>query len=386
MIKTIAVIEGDDAAPEAMKPVVALLDSLNIGLEWVYPEVGEAAEARTGSIFPDDARALIDSADTTFFGSTSGKSGAALMYLRWGKETFANVRPCRYLSGCASPLADPDGIDFVIVRENLEDLYIGAEGQLSDLAPLALTGRNIKGFVHEMGVGRYAIKAITEGGTERVVRFSFELARKRAGQRKVTCATKHNMLRETDGLFLEVAQRVASDYPDITFESFIVDDFACRLIREPQKYDVVVMPNLYGDILSDAAGGLVGSLGLAAGPIYGSLMANWLGWRMAYLSLGGLALLGFIFLLTFKMESEPKLGKFHFRISFTRSQVLIISVASLWGFAHHGLFNFLPYYFKGAVETGFGTIIGSGFLAGFVLMLGIIGQLCGGRLGEKYPR
>ena len=132
--------------------------------------------------------------------------------------------------------------------------------------------------------------------------------------------------------------------------------------------------------------GISGSLGLAAGPIYGSLMANWLGWRMAYLSLGGLALLGFIFLLTFKMESEPKLGKFHFRISFTRSQVLIISVASLWGFAHHGLFNFLPYYFKGAVETGFGTIIGSGFLAGFVLMLGIIGQLCGGRLGEKYPR
>ena len=103
MIKTIAVIEGDDAAPEAMKPVIALLDSLNIGLEWVYPEVGEAAEARSGSIFPDDARAAIDNADTTFFGSTSGKSGAALMYLRWGKETFANVRPCRYLPGCASP-------------------------------------------------------------------------------------------------------------------------------------------------------------------------------------------------------------------------------------------------------------------------------------------
>ena len=269
MIKTIAVIEGDDAAPEAMKPVIALLDSLNIGLEWVYPEVGEAAEARSGSIFPDDARAAIDDADTTFFGSTSGKSGAALMYLRWGKETFANVRPCRYLPGCASPLAEPEGIDFVIVRENLEDLYIGAEGQLADLAPLALKARNTKGFVHEMGVGRYALKVITEAGTERVVRFSFELARKRAGQCKVTCATKHNMLRETDGLFLEVARQVASDYPDIAFESFIVDDFACRLIREPQKYDVVVMPNLYGDILSDAAGGLVGSLGLAASGCFG---------------------------------------------------------------------------------------------------------------------
>ena len=160
--------------------------------------------------------------------------------------------------------------DSVIVRENLEDLYIGAEGQLTDLAPLALTGRNIKGFVHEMGVGRYALKAITEEGTERVVRFSFELARKRAGQRKVTCATKHNMLRQSDGLFLEVAREVATDYPDVEFESFIVDDFACRLIREPQRYDVIVMPNLYGDILSDAAGGLVGSLGLAASGCFGN--------------------------------------------------------------------------------------------------------------------
>ena len=273
MIKTIAVIEGDDAAPEAMKPVVALLDSLNIGLEWVYPEVGEAAEAATGSIFPDTAKTQIDNADTTFFGSTSGKSGAALMYLRWGKQTYANVRPCVHLPGCASPLAHPEGIDFAIVRENLEDLYIGAEGRLEDLAPLSLTGRTNHRLVHELGNGRYAIKAITEEGTQRVVRFSFELARKRGKDRdrpaKVTSATKHNMLRQSDGFFLEVATQVAGEYPDVEFESYIVDDFACRLIREPQKYDVIVMPNLYGDILSDAAGGLVGSLGLAASGVYG---------------------------------------------------------------------------------------------------------------------
>ena len=269
MIKTIAVIEGDDAAPEAMRPVVGLLDSLNIGLEWTHPVVGETAEQETGQAFPAAAKALIDAADTTFFGSTSGKTGVALNYLRWGKETYANVRPCRHLPGCRSPLANPEGIDFVIVRENLEDLYVGVEGPLEDLAPLNLTGRTIRKPVHEVGEGRYAIKAITREGTERVVRFAFELARKRDGKRKLTCATKHNMLRGTDGFFLEVAAGLASDYPDVAFESFIIDDFACRMIREPQKYDVVVMPNQYGDILSDAAGGLVGSLGLAASGCFG---------------------------------------------------------------------------------------------------------------------
>ncbi|MCY3840736.1 MAG: isocitrate/isopropylmalate family dehydrogenase [Gammaproteobacteria bacterium] len=275
MNKTIAVIEGDDAAPEAVRPVVALLDSLKLGLTWVYPEVGEAAEAArpsdaAGSTFPDSARAVIDAADTTLFGSTSGKSGAALGYLRWGKETYANVRPCRYLPGCASPLRHPEGIDFVIVRENLEDLYVGAEGPLADLAALNLVGRTIRKPLHELGDGRYAIKAITREGTERVVSFAFDLAAKRNGKRKLTCATKHNMLRATDGLFLDVTREVAADYPDIEFESFIVDDFACRMIREPERFDVVVMPNQYGDILSDAAGGLLGSLGLAASGCFGS--------------------------------------------------------------------------------------------------------------------
>lgn len=269
MGSTIAVIEGDDAAPEAVRPVVELLDSLQLGLTWVYPEVGEAAQAKTGSMFPDRAKAMIDGADTTLFGSTSGKSGAALGYLRWGKETYANVRPCRYLPGCASPLSRPEGIDFVIVRENLEDLYVGAEGALEDLAPLGLVGRTIRKPVHELGSGRYAIKVITREGTDRVVRFAFELARKRDRQGKVTCATKHNMLRDTDGLFLDVAREVAADYPDVAFESFIVDDFACRMIREPQRFDVVVMPNQYGDILSDAAAGLLGSLGLAGSGCFG---------------------------------------------------------------------------------------------------------------------
>lgn len=267
--KTVAVIEGDDASPEVIQPAVELIDQMNLGINWTYPVVGEAAKAETGKSFPDVSRAMIDEADTTLFGSSSGSSGASLFYLRWGKQTFANVRPCLHLPGCSSPLAHPEGIDFVIVRENLEDLYVGVEGPLADLTPLNLVGRTVRKPIHELGEGRYAIKVITRQGSERVIRFAFELARTRNGQKRVTSTQKHNMLPGTDGYFLEIAREIASQYPDIDFETFIVDDFACRMIIQPQHFDVIVMPNLYGDILSDGAAGLVGSLGLAASGCYG---------------------------------------------------------------------------------------------------------------------
>lgn len=268
-LKQIAVIEGDDAAPEAMRPVIDLLQAQNLPISLVYPVVGQPAIDATGTPFPSEARNSIDSSAATLFGATSGPSGAALMYLRWGKNTYANVRPCRYFSGIASPLANPEGIDFTIVRENLEDLYVAIEGELSELDFLDKPGRTTRKPIRELGEGRYAIKAITRQGTERVVQFAFELARKRSKQNKVTCVVKHNMLRESDGFFLEVAKEVAEANSDIEFDHFIVDDFACRMIREPQRFDVIVMPNLYGDVLSDAAGGLLGSLGLAASGCYG---------------------------------------------------------------------------------------------------------------------
>ena len=126
--------------------------------------------------------------------------------------------------------------------------------------------------MHELGPGRFALKVITEAGSERVVRFAFELARKRRESGHpghVTCGTKHNMLPKSDGLFRDVALRVAEENPDIPFESFIVDDLAHRLVARPHDFDVVVLPNLYGDILSDAAAALVGGLGLAPSGCYG---------------------------------------------------------------------------------------------------------------------
>jgi isocitrate/isopropylmalate dehydrogenase len=270
--KRVVVIEGEDAAPEAVRPAVALVDRLGIDIEWVHPAVGDTALAQHGSLFPDECRRAIDASDATLFGATSGKSALALFYLRWGKETYANVRPARWVPGFRSPLRNPEGIDFVIVRENLEDLYVGVEGELESLRPLGLTGFTARRAVADMGPGRFALKVITERGAERVIRFAFELARRRRAQGrpgKVTCASKYNMLPRTDGLFREVAATVAASYPDIALETFIVDDFARRLVAAPHELDVVVLPNLYGDILSDAAAGVIGGLGLAPSGCYG---------------------------------------------------------------------------------------------------------------------
>ena len=230
--RRIVLIPGEDAAPEAFEPTVELLYRLGLDLEWVRPPVGEAARLSHGSAFPDEARRAIDVADTTFFGATSGPSTAALFYLRWGKETFANVRPARYLAGARSPLASPEGIDFVIVRENLEDLYVFAEGELESLAPAQISSATLGRPIHELGPGRFGLKVITEAGSERILRFAFDLAEKRRERGhpgRVTCGTKHNMLPKSDGLFREIAFRVAEEYPDVPFESFIVDDGSSRI-------------------------------------------------------------------------------------------------------------------------------------------------------------
>jgi len=270
--KRVVVIEGEDASPEAVRPTVALLDKMNLGIEWIRPPIGEAGISLHGNAFPEEARRAIDESDSTLFGATSGKSAPALFYLRWGKSTYANLRPSKWRPGYQSPLANPEGVDFVIVRENLEDLYLMVEGDVEQLRPLGLSSPITQRQVADMGPGRYGLKVITEKGTERVVRFAFELARRRKAKGrpgKVTTATKHNMLRRSDGFFLEVAQGVAKSYPDIEFEPLIVDNFAHVMTSAPHSLDVAVMPNLYGDILSDGAAGLVGGLGLAPSGCYG---------------------------------------------------------------------------------------------------------------------
>jgi isocitrate/isopropylmalate dehydrogenase len=271
-LKRVVIIEGEDSAPEAMKPTLALLQGLGLPIEWDMPPVGRAGIEAHGDPFPEQARRSIDASDATLFGATSGLSARAILYLRWGKNTYANVRPARWRPGYRSPMARPEGIDLVIVRENLEDLYLGVEGEIEELAPLALQSRTAGRPVADYAPGRFALKVISEAGSRRVIRFAFELARSRkaAGHPgRVTCSSKYNMLPQSDGLFREVAQAVANDFPDVELQTLIVDDLAQRLVTQPHELDVVVLPNLYGDILSDLAGGVVGGLGVAPSGCYG---------------------------------------------------------------------------------------------------------------------
>lgn len=267
-MKKVVVFDGDDASPEVMIPTVQLLEGMDLPIQFVRPLLGEAAIKEAGAAFPEETRAAIDEADTTFFGSTSGNSTAALFYLRWGKQTFANVRPASWKPGMKSPMAKPEDIDFVVIRENLEDLYLGLEGEIEDLAALNFYSNHARASLKDLGPGKYAIKAITERGAERVIRFAFEMAAKRPAKRlTVTC--KYNMLATSDGLFRNIAIEMASEYPDVELRTYIVDDFLCRMIAHPEELDVVVMPNLYGDIISDGAAGMLGGLGLAPSGCYG---------------------------------------------------------------------------------------------------------------------
>jgi len=270
-MKQVVVIEGEDAAPEAVRPSLEIVESLGLPIEFLRPLVGLEAQEQFGSTFPDEARHIIDKSDAALFGATSGPSARALFYLRWGRGTYANVRPVRWVPGYRSPLAHPEGIDFVIVRENMEDLYVGIEGDLAAL-PAEFTWRATGRPAAEAAPGRYAVKLLTEAGTRRVTEFACRLAeRRRAEGRpgKVTVGTKHNVLYQSDGFFRQVAESVVAEHPVVTFESFIVDDLARRLVSDPQSFDVILLPNLYGDILSDEASALMGGLGLAPSGCYG---------------------------------------------------------------------------------------------------------------------
>jgi isocitrate/isopropylmalate dehydrogenase len=277
MSKHVVIIPGDDAAPEAMTPTVEILKGLGLDLTFTEFPPGAEGVKRYGSrtAFDQALREAIDHSDTTLFGSTNGTTGG-INHLRWGKLTYANVRPARWRPGFRSPLKNPEGIDFVIVRENLEDLYMGVEGDLSLLAALPMTSRLTRKPLDTTPAGKFAVKVITEAATRRVARFACELARKRkarGGKGKVTCSSKYNMLRDSDGLFRSVVEATVKDYPDLRYEQYIVDDFARRLVASPAEFDVVVMPNLYGDILSDVAAGTIGGLGLAPSGCYGDTYA-----------------------------------------------------------------------------------------------------------------
>lgn len=267
--RTIVALGGEGIGPEVIDVTCELMVAGGMPVEIVTPPHGESAIKSHGSPMPDETKRLCEGADGVLFGAAGGPPTSAVVgWLRWEKGTYASIRPVKHYPGASSPLARPDGIDYVIVRELAEGLYPGREGDLADLARAMPELRDRFGRgVSEYGEGRFAAKLVSRAGAERAARFACALARRRQRRGtpgKLTCITKSNVLRQTDGLFQQVVADVAKrEYPELAHEHFYVDDGARRLVRFPQQMDVVLTMNLYGDILSDLGAETAGGLGMA---------------------------------------------------------------------------------------------------------------------------
>ncbi len=271
---TVTLIPGDGVGPEIADATRRVVDATGVPIAWEVQEAGEDVYRKEGSPLPQRVIDSIKKNKVAIKGPVTTPVGKGFrsvnVTLRQTLDLFCCLRPCKSFKGAKTRYAD---IDLVIVRENTEDLYAGIEFQKS----LPETARLID-FVKEAG-GKLisadsgiSIKPISVSATERIVKFAFEYARKN-GRKKVTAVHKANIMKYTDGLFLDVARDVAGRYPGIEFEDRIIDNMCMQLVQKPEQYDVLVLPNLYGDIISDLAAGLIGGLGLAPGANIGDEMA-----------------------------------------------------------------------------------------------------------------
>jgi isocitrate dehydrogenase (NAD+) len=262
----ITLIPGDGTGPEIVEATRRAIEATGVQIEWDRQEIGVPAIAKFGTPFPPEALASIRRNKVGLKGPLTTELGKGFrsvnVALRKEFDLYANLRPAKTYPGVRTPMGN---VDLVVVRENIEDLYAGIEFDLGtpELAEVrAVIEKASKQQIREDAA--ISIKYISEMGSRRIVRFAFEYAR--ANQRKkVTAVHKANVMKFTDGLFLRVAGEVARDYPDIEFEDRIVDNMCMQLVQKPELYDVLVLPNLYGDIVSDLVAGLVGGLGVAPG-------------------------------------------------------------------------------------------------------------------------
>jgi isocitrate dehydrogenase (NAD+) len=243
----VTLIPGDGIGPELAEAAKQVLEATGIGFEWDVQEAGEATIASEGMPLPDRVIESIRRNGVAIKGPITTPVGSGFrsvnVGLRQALELYANVRPARSMKGVETRYTD---VDLIIVRENTEDLYAGIE--------------------HRVGPdAAESIKIITRAASQRIARYAFEYA-VRNGRSKVTAVHKANIMKLSDGLFLESAQQVAVEYAGrVAFEDRIVDNMCMQLVQKPDLYDVLVLPNLYGDIVSDLAAGLVGGLGVAPG-------------------------------------------------------------------------------------------------------------------------
>lgn len=272
---TVCVIAGDDAMPEVMRPTVEVLRSLAPDIRFIEAPCGREAKQQYGDTFPSVTREAIDSADATLFGASGGPSRPILWYLRWGKETYVNIRPVRWYPGYNSPMLHPERINYVIVRDNLEGMYPPREGDLAELAALASSSSWWQAPPVEKA-GTYSVRVATDEQMRRVAAAACELALRRQGAGypgRITLGAKYSILPRTDGRFRELVKAAVAEYPSLSYQEFLIDDLARRMIAVPETLDVVVLGNEHGDILADVASGSIGGLGLSPSACYGERYA-----------------------------------------------------------------------------------------------------------------
>jgi isocitrate dehydrogenase (NAD+) len=266
MAYPVTFVPGDGVGPELSEATRRVLEGTGVAFEWDVQEAGADVMDRYGTPLPDHVLESIRRTKVAIKGPITTPVGTGFrsvnVALRKELDLYCCLRPCKFYPGVRSRY---ERVDLVICRENTEDLYAGIEfeeGQpetaklldvLSDLS-----GREIR---EDSGI---SIKPISITGTKRIVRYAFEYARL-YGRRKVTAVHKANIMKFTDGLFLATAREVAKEYPDLGFEDRIIDNLCMQLVQRPEEYDVLVLPNLYGDVVSDLCAGLVGGLGVAPG-------------------------------------------------------------------------------------------------------------------------
>ena len=267
----VTLIMGDGIGPEIAEATRRCIDATGAKIEWDIQQAGAEVMAAAGTPLPD---ATLESVRKNGIGlkapiTTPVGTGfrSVNVYLRQALDLYACVRPCKSYKGVRSPYQN---IDLVIVRENTEDLYAGIEYEKGKSDTLELINWLNKHSNKKIGLNTgISIKPISVEGTDRIVRYAFKYARKNK-RKKVTSVHKANIMKYTDGLWLEVSRNVAKEFPDVEFEDRIVDNMCMQLVQKPELYDVIVLPNLYGDILSDLCAGLVGGLGMAPGANIGN--------------------------------------------------------------------------------------------------------------------
>jgi isocitrate dehydrogenase (NAD+) len=272
MAHRVTLIPGDGTGPELTEATRRVLEATGVALEWEVQEAGaDVMDQHGGNPLPPETLASIRETGVALKGPITTPIGTGFrsvnVALRHELNLYACLRPCKTYAGVRTRY---EAVDVVIVRENTEDLYAGIEFESgSDAAQelIATLGRlQPKQLNPKSGI---SIKPLSPDGSERIIRFAFEHARAQ-GRRAVHCVTKANIMKHTDGLFLEVFRHVAAEYADIEPRENLVDAICMGLVQRPEEYDVLVLPNLYGDIVSDLAAGLVGGLGVAPGANIGA--------------------------------------------------------------------------------------------------------------------